>query len=95
LSSNTMYQRRYADPLYEEVIGRFVSHAADRGVSPAALAIAWVNAHPAVTASIIGARNLDQLEDTLGCLDIRLAPEEREAVSALSPAPPLATDRED
>ena len=32
---------------------------------PAALAVAWVMAHPAVTAPIIGARSLEQLEASL------------------------------
>jgi len=44
------------------------------GHSPAALAVAWVMAHPAVTSVIIGARNAAQLQDTLGCLDITLSP---------------------
>lgn len=52
-----------------------------------------VASHPAVTSTILGARNLDQLNDTLGCLDIRLTPEARAEISALSVDPPLATDR--
>lgn len=94
LSRNQMYQRRYGDPDYSEVARRFVACAEKRQVSPAALAVAWVNAHPAVTASIVGARNVDQLNDTLGCLDIALSAEERAEIAALAPEPPLATDRE-
>lgn len=94
LHESEMYKRRYADPEYVEVTKQFVSKSRETGVSPAALAVAWVSSHPAVTSTIIGARNLAQLEDTLGCLDIGLGTEERAAISALSPAPPLATDRE-
>jgi aryl-alcohol dehydrogenase-like predicted oxidoreductase len=47
-----------------------------RNLSPAALAVAWVMAHPAVTAPIIGARTLEQFRDTLQCLDMRLSAEE-------------------
>jgi aryl-alcohol dehydrogenase-like predicted oxidoreductase len=57
--------------------------------------VAWVAGHPAVTAPIIGARNLTQLEDSLKALEINLSPDLRAEISALSPEPPLATDREE
>lgn len=94
LSSNAMYQRRYGDPDYPEIARRFVAYAASRGLSPAALAVAWVNSHPGVSGSIVGARSVDQLDDTLRSVDISLTAEQRAEVSALSPEPPLATDRE-
>lgn len=93
LSDNAMYQARYGDPLYAEVADRFVAYALEKGKSPAALAVAWVMSHPAVTSAIIGARNLEQLDDTIGCLDIALPSEERSEVSALSSEPAPATDR--
>jgi aryl-alcohol dehydrogenase-like predicted oxidoreductase len=89
-----MYRQRYADPQYSEITVRFVEHARARGLSPAALAVAWVMRHPAVTSTLIGARNLDQFKETLKCLEIRLSPEERQEITALSIDPPLATDRE-
>jgi aryl-alcohol dehydrogenase-like predicted oxidoreductase len=46
-----------------------------------------------VTAPIIGARNVEQLEGALAATEIEMTPELREQISALSPAPPLATDR--
>jgi aryl-alcohol dehydrogenase-like predicted oxidoreductase len=57
------------------------------------LAVAWVGGHPAVTAPIVGARNVAQLEGSLGALDIDMTPDLRDAISALSMEPPLATDR--
>lgn len=93
LSENAMYQTRYGEPVYGEVAERFVGYARDKGTSPASLAVAWVMAHPAVTSAIIGARNVEQLNDTMGCLDIALAPEEWSEISCLSPEPPSATDR--
>jgi len=89
-----MYRQRYANPQYEDVTRRFIAYASQKGYSPAALAAAWVKSHPSVSAPIIGARTIEQLQDTLGCLDIVLDPEERAALSALSPEPPHATDRE-
>ncbi|WP_462411620.1 aldo/keto reductase [Neobacillus sp. Marseille-QA0830] len=48
----------------------FTKYAQDHNVKPATLAVAWVKANPAVTAPIIGARNLDQLEDSLAAADL-------------------------
>jgi aryl-alcohol dehydrogenase-like predicted oxidoreductase len=90
---NQVHIRRYADPAYLEVADRFVAHARAHGVDPASLAVAWVMAHPAITAPIIGARNVEQLEASLGALSIGMTPEWRAEISALSPDPPPATDR--
>lgn len=35
------------------------------GLHPVSAAVAWVGAHPAITAPIVGARNLEQLKDSL------------------------------
>ena len=94
LHENAMYRERYKNPQYLEVANRFVPYAASLGMSPAALALAWVSSHPAVTSTIIGARDLGQLNDNLGCLDIHLSPEARNQITALSIDPPSATDRE-
>jgi len=44
--------------------------------SPARVALAWVQQRPGVTATIIGARTLQQLEDNLAALDLQLRPEQ-------------------
>jgi aryl-alcohol dehydrogenase-like predicted oxidoreductase len=56
-------------------------------------AIAWVAAHPAITAPIIGARNLDQLEASLASVDVAMTPELRREIADLSRTPAPATDR--
>ncbi|MBI2424848.1 MAG: aldo/keto reductase [Candidatus Hydrogenedentes bacterium] len=94
LTETEMYRQRYDNPQYVETTRRFVAHAHERGVSPAALAVAWVMSHPAIAAPIAGARTVDQFNNTLACLELRLSPEERAAITALSVDPPLATDRE-
>jgi aryl-alcohol dehydrogenase-like predicted oxidoreductase len=93
LVENQMYVKRYGDTGYYQVAEGFAAHAQARGVRPAALAVAWVMSHPGVTAPIIGARNVEQLEESLASLDIVITPEWRAEISALSPEPPLATDR--
>ena len=95
LIENKMYRARYAADWTYDLAERFSDFAQARGFTPASLAVAWVAGHPAVTAPIIGARNLTQLEDLLKALEIKLTPELRAEISALSPEPPLATDREE
>ena len=65
------------------------------GVAPATLAVAWVAAHPAVTAPLLGARNVTQLQAALAAADLKLSAESYAELSALTPAPPPATDRTD
>jgi aryl-alcohol dehydrogenase-like predicted oxidoreductase len=92
---NPMYQARYGEKDNYETATRFVEFARDNGYDPSALAVAWVASHPAVTAPIIGARNLEQLERSLKSLEINMTTDLRQTISSLSPQPPLATDRED
>jgi aryl-alcohol dehydrogenase-like predicted oxidoreductase len=93
LVESEMYQIRYRDTY--DTAERFAEFARERGWEPAALAVAWVGSHPAVTAPLIGARNLEQLEGSLAALEIDVTPELRAEISALSPEPPPATDRND
>ncbi len=93
LVENEMYQKRYAVGSVYEIAGRFTEFARTRGYSPVSLAVAWVGSHPAVTAPIIGARHLAQLEDSLRAVEMEMTPELRAEIAALSPAPPIATDR--
>jgi aryl-alcohol dehydrogenase-like predicted oxidoreductase len=87
------YTKRYSLGHYYETAERFAAHATERGVEPATLGVAWVMSHPAITAPIIGARNLDQLRASLGAVDVAMTPEWRAEISALSVAPPPPTDR--
>lgn len=93
LIDNTVYKNRYGDAWLYEVAEKFTSFARERGYDPASLAVAWVASHPAITAPIIGARHVAQLEGSLKAADISMTPELRAEISALSPEPPLATDR--
>ena len=93
LTDNPMYQKRYGQEWVYDVAGSFTLFAQEHGYEPAALAAAWVGSHPAVTAPIIGARNLEQLEGSLKSLEIDMTAELRSQISDLSPEPPPATDR--
>ncbi|MCD4739377.1 MAG: aldo/keto reductase [Anaerolineae bacterium] len=93
LVENRMYQIRYGADWVYEVAARFTDFARLRGYDPVSLAVAWAGSHPAVTAPIIGARNIMQLEGSLKALEIEMTPELRAGISALSLEPPPATDR--
>jgi aryl-alcohol dehydrogenase-like predicted oxidoreductase len=93
LVDNARYADRYGQESDFTTADRFTAFAQELGVKPATLAVAWAMSHPAVTAPIVGARNLPQLEDSLAALDVEMTGELRERISALSPAPPSATDR--
>lgn len=93
LVENRMYQTRYGDGWMYDVADKFNALAAELGVHPVSLAVAWVEAHPGITAPIIGARNLEQLQPSLEAANIDITPELWEQISSISYKPPLATDR--
>jgi aryl-alcohol dehydrogenase-like predicted oxidoreductase len=62
--------------------------AAERGVPPAAIALAWVMERPAVSGAILGFANDRQLEANLAAADLVLTADERAALDAVS-APAL------
>jgi aryl-alcohol dehydrogenase-like predicted oxidoreductase len=93
LMENQIYQTRYGADWVYQVAEAFASFARERGYNPVSLAVAWVASHPALTAPIIGARNLEQLEGSLGALEIEMTPELRAEISSISPDPAPATDR--
>jgi len=93
LKTNKMYEARYGDEWMAEVAEKYVAFCKQRGLHPVSAAIAWVGSHPAVTAPIIGARNTDQLKDSLASVKIDMTPELRKELADLSRTPPPATDR--
>lgn len=95
LVENDIYQMRYGGEWMYDVAARFTTFAREHGYDPVSLAVAWVGSHPAVTAPIIGARSVEQLDGSLASVDIDVTPELRAEISALSPTPPPATDRDE
>jgi len=66
-----------------DALEAFAEHARERGTTPAALAIAWLLAHPQVTAVVVGPRRPDQLRPALEALGLDLSPPEHEQLAAL------------
>ena len=90
---NDMYAKRYSDPQYRDTAQRFVNYAKEIGANPVTLAVSWVKTHPAITAPIIGARNVSQLEPALASALFNMTPQIREEICQLSIRPASATDR--
>ncbi len=93
LIDSKMYETRYRAPELYEIADRFTALAAELGHAPATLAIAWVASHPAVTSALVGGRNPEQLAAAFAAATVELDAETRARISALSPEPPPATDR--
>ena len=73
-----------------------------RAVSMAEVALAWVTDRPGVTATILGARTIEQLRTNLGAADLHLSAAETATLDAASdPHPPdypygeLGVDQQD
>jgi 1-deoxyxylulose-5-phosphate synthase len=92
LTTDARYARRYAG-VPAGVDAAFARLAAEAGLHPVTLAVAWVMAHPARPVPIVSARNAAQLAPALAAANLKLDPELNAAVSELVPAPPPATDR--
>jgi len=88
-----LYNKRYSNPAYYEIAERFVDMAKELEVNPVTLAVSWVQSHPAITAPIIGARNVNQLEASLAAAEFNMTPGLRAEISRLSISPGTATDR--
>ena len=91
--NNKRYEVRYGDGWMLEAAADFADCAHSLGYATASLVVAWVAHHPAVTAPIIGARNLAQLEESLCAVELEMTDELYEQISAFTPKPAVATDR--
>ena len=67
--------------------------ARDLGTTVPRIALSWVQNRPGVTSTIIGARTMEQLEDNLGALDVKLTAEQVAALDkATTPSLPFPSD---
>ncbi len=66
---------RYSNDNAVEATRKYAALAADHGLTPAQLALAFVNSRPFVTSNIIGATTMEQLKENIGSADIELTDE--------------------
>jgi aryl-alcohol dehydrogenase (NADP+) len=74
-TAGTMYQSRYWHDREFETVAQLQGVADEAGVPLVTLAVAWVLAHPAVTAPIVGASRPDQLDASLAASEFTLSEE--------------------
>ncbi|MET0049925.1 MAG: NADP(H)-dependent aldo-keto reductase [Candidatus Thiodiazotropha sp.] len=64
---------RYSNPQAEQATQAYVALAREHGISPAQMALAFVTGRPFVTSTILGATDLQQLEENLSSIDLTLS----------------------
>jgi len=66
--------KRYFRPEDFDILERVVDVAKEKGAKPAQVALAWLLSKQDVAAPIIGPTKVEQLEELVGAVDIRLKP---------------------
>ena len=82
-SSNPLQRRRFTEAAYDIIEG-LEPIAAGKEATMSQVALAWVMQQPGVTSPIIGPRTMDQLDDNLGALRIRLSDDELRAIDQVA-----------
>ena len=72
------YERYWSTPNFEAV-AKLQQIASSNGRSLAPLSLAWILSNPTITSVIIGTSSIQQLEQNLGAVDVKLTPEELSA----------------
>lgn len=90
----TLFTRfdRYMKPQAELATAEYVQLARDHGLSPAIMALAFVNQQPFVDSNLMGATRLDQLKENIDSVDVSLSQEILDGIQAIhlrypNPAP--------
>jgi len=85
-SRMTLRPDPYADLVNEQTfdgLEAFAAAAAELGVEPATLAVAWVLGHPQVTAVVVGPRRPEQLATAVAATGLELSASERDELAGL------------
>jgi len=77
-------QRRYLNDKGFTILEALEKLGQARGKSIAQMALAWQLSQPVITSPIIGANSVEQLENSLGAVGLRLSEEEMKALDAVS-----------
>ncbi len=79
----------------QRLVDALAAVAAEKGVKPAQLAIAWVLAKSPMIVPVIGARTRRQLDESLGALDVELSSEDLARIEQAVPHTAVAGTRYD
>jgi aryl-alcohol dehydrogenase-like predicted oxidoreductase len=90
----TLFDRftRYSNAEAIAASHEYVELARAHGLSPAQMALAWVNEQPFVTSNLVGATSVAQLKEDIDSLDVKLSPDVIKGIQAIhkrhpSPSP--------
>ncbi len=83
-TAGKMYAERYWRERELDTVDAFVALAKEHDIPPVTLAVAWVLAHPAVTAPIVGASKPEQLATSVAAAEYKLDPKLKEQLDLLS-----------
>ena len=90
----TLFERfdRYQGAESQAAIAAYVELAKEHGLSPAQMALAYVNQRPFVTSNIIGATTMEQLRENIASVDLELSEEVLDGIEKIhkrwpNPAP--------
>lgn len=81
------FNSRFFAPNHSEILQALLDTAKEIGRSPAQVALRWVMDQPFMTSAIVGARNADQLKETLGAGGWRLPSEALARLNKVSAQP--------
>lgn len=87
LNSEMMKEWKRTDDQAHAVVAEVLAVAAEVGHSPAQVALAWLRHRPIPIIPIIGARRLEQVQDNLACLDVKLDESQLQRLEAASRVP--------
>jgi aryl-alcohol dehydrogenase-like predicted oxidoreductase len=74
---------RYTNPQAQAATAAYVALAQQHGLDPAQMALAYVNSRDFLTANIIGATHMDQLQSNIASADIELSDEVLEGIEQI------------
>lgn len=81
-SGSDVYVELFQTEADAKVVDQVVRIANQRGIPPSQVALAWLLSKPNVAAPIVGASKLSHLEDAITSVEVKLTPEEIEALEA-------------
>lgn len=82
------YFPRYLSPQAQDLTAQYANIAREHGLTPAQMALAFVNTRPFVTATIIGATKLDQLKENIASAEVDVSDELLKAINKVHMAHP-------
>jgi aryl-alcohol dehydrogenase-like predicted oxidoreductase len=77
--------RFFQEPMFskaQQLVEHLRKVAKRHGCTPGEVAIAWTLRHPAITATIVGARRPEQLDELIGAATLQLTPQDTEELGA-------------